>query len=63
MKNEETLTIIGHEVSIKPSIKDLNGVKYDSVIDHINQSILDGNDAGSFESFDTQYEWEINHHQ
>lgn len=63
MENVQTFTIIGHEVSIKPSIETLSGAKYDDVIEHINQSILDGNDAGSFESFDIEYEWEIYHYK
>jgi len=63
MRNVQTITIIGHEVNINPSIETLNGAKYDDVIERINQSILDGNDAGDFESFGIQYEWEVNHYQ
>ena len=63
MKDIQTFTVIGHEVSIKPSIENLNGTKYDDVIERINQSILEGDDTGSFESFDIEYEWEIYHYK
>ena len=63
MKNVETFTLLGHEVSINPSIENLSGAKYDDIIERINQSILDGEDAGDFESFGTKYDWEIYHYQ
>jgi len=63
MENMQTFTLLGHEVSVTPSIEKLSGAKYDDVIEHINQAILDGDDAGSFKSFDMQYDWEIYHYE
>lgn len=59
MKNGKTFTLLGHEISMKPSIDNLSGARYDDVIERINELILNGEDEGDFESFGIEYEWKI----
>lgn len=55
-----TITIIGHSVKISGiDINELASIAFDDVVEQINDSILGGEDAGSFSLDKQEYEWEI----
>lgn len=57
---ETKITLLGHTIKVDIDLDSKDSVTRDSIIDNINQAILDGNDSGFSDTSDNDsFEWNI----